>query len=885
MNNTQDTLIDIVRATLDHNHGAIDRQSITQSVDLMSTGLDMSLDEEQLNEVTRFLEENFQITMAVGFQICQQFLPWLDAYKRDEETQSWYFWDRYRRHLLSRKFPHQVLSTMHETTDQVLDLLQNPQLPGNWDRRGLVVGDVQSGKTAHYTGLICKAADAGYKVIIVLTGMLNSLRSQTQARIEDGFVGQDIMKRSNQDFGERLVGVGKIDKGRLAITFTTRRDDFKKNIAENLGVNTGQLNETVVFVVKKNTSTLRNLRNWLDDSDIGQPLNNQPMLLIDDEADQASINTNDEDKDPTRINEQIRSLLQLFSRRCFVGYTATPFANIFIDGSAEDDLFPRDFIKTLDAPDNYVGADKIFGESSSLDILRDIDDNDVLLPLKHKIDFKPETLPDSLKEAIRVYILVLAIRRIRGHHKKHNSMMINVSRFTRFQGRLKTTINQYLSTLKDAIGNHYQSAICPPENACLNAVYTTWEKEFSQGEESWETICRNLNAGVQTTHVIEVNGSREATALDYEQYPDGWNVIAVGGFNLSRGLTLEGLVVSYFLRSSIMYDTLMQMGRWFGYRDGYADLCRIYMLPEAQDWYAHIAAASRELRQEFSRMAADGRTPEEFGLKVRTHPESLIITARNKMRSGRPAPRQVSLHGRLVETTALINTPHALDNNRQAMSRLVEKMGEYNLKKRGNYVWKDVDVSLISQFISDFNNHPRAMLTDSAPLTHYMRMLNDADGIDKWDVAVLGNIKSSGTSYNMANLSVFPEERTLSKATTTDTIVFSNSRLGSKNTQECLSLPDEVVNQIKASDQGVSKDKLFRAARTKPLLLLHLIDLQKNNEGFFGDPVVAFGISFHGSTGDTINRRRLADYRVNTVFWKNEYAFQLETDDTMDEEE
>ncbi len=436
----------------------------------------------------------------------------------------------------------------------------------------------------------------------------------------------------------------------------------------------------------------------------------------------------------TTIKRKSRELLQLFDRSSYVGYTVTPFANVFIDPDTEnemvgDDLFPRDFILSLDPPSNYIGSARIFASNGDLDIVRVVNDYEDYLSLKHKKDWQPEDIPVSLKEAIKVFILSRAVRLLREHVNAHNSMLINVSRFTLVQSNVKLLVNDYLKETRQAIINHYKlKAAEALKNSVLASLKNIFDKEFMHIGFTWNEVQPVLKRAVSPIGVIEVNSSTTTEPLDYslKNYPRGRNVIAVGGLGLSRGLTLEGLTVSFFLRNSVMYDALMQMGRWFGYRDNYEDLCRIYMTGEAKSWYEHISDATDELREEFKRMKAAGMSPKDFGLCVRSHPESLIVTARNKMRSGIPIARQVSLDGRLVETSVLLKQSDVLDANHNLLSSIVERMlnikqpitSSNHLKIPSGYLWPDIPVSIIRKFIENFRNHPASQLTSPAPLKH-----------------------------------------------------------------------------------------------------------------------------------------------------------------------
>ena len=301
------------------------------------------------------------------------------------------------------------------------------------------------------------------------------------------------------------------------------------------------------------------------------------------------------------------------------------------------DLFPENFIKTLDAPSNYFGGEAGFFVENSLNAIREIDDYETFLRLKHKKDEFPDSLSESLCiEAVKNRCLIRAVRILRGREFKHNSMLVNVSRFTDIQSELRVMIHGYLTQIRDAIFSNY--ALSREEalkNSCMDGLFETWETEFSSIEFDWKEIQGVLKKSIAPIDVIEVNSSKNAEKeIDYSErsYPKGRHIIAVGGLSLSRGITLEGLTTTYFLRNSIMYDTLMQMGRWFGYRQGYEDLCRIYMTEQARSWYEHISIATDELRDEFKRMDELNKTPGDFGLSVRNH--RTLLLSQHEIRCG-----------------------------------------------------------------------------------------------------------------------------------------------------------------------------------------------------------------------------------------------------------
>lgn len=837
--------------------------------------------DQDIEIITKRLEERFNISMSLGTLFASEdYRPWLDEARGEI---NWYYWLRYRRLLLQQQFPQQVINGLDSITDQILDHLENPNKVGLWTRKGMVVGHVQSGKTANYIGLINKAADSGYKVIIILAGMLNSLRNQTQFRVDGGFIGIDTERKA-------AIGVGLLSNEKSPAYFTTNKEDFKKSVANNIGVGIGGLRDPVVFVIKKNKSTLENLIDWLKHNN-PHNLKSHPMLLVDDEADHASINTNKEGDIATTINRKIRELLHLFDRSSYLGYTATPFANVFIDPETEDemlgdDLFPRDFIISLDPPSNYVGSARVFTDNGDLNIVRVVDDYGDWLPLKHKKDRQLDTIPDSLKESIMVFILSRAVRLLREQANAHNSMLINVSRFTAVQSNVKLLVDEYLKEIRQAIINHYKLNIIEAlKNSTMATLKNIFDNEFRQIGHTWCEVQTVLKDAVSPIGVIEVNSSSAAEPLDYSQhnYPQGRNVIAVGGMSLSRGLTLEGLTVSYFLRNSVMYDTLMQMGRWFGYRDGYADLCRIYMTAEAESWYTHISDVTDELREEFKRMKAAGMSPQDFGLCVRGHPESLIVTARNKMRTGTYVLRKVSLEGRLVETSILLNKAETFHHNFTTMEEMVRDADQFGVKKdsKPEHIWQNVPAEYVLQFVERFENHPASQLTEKLPLKDHIEWLI-SEGVDRWDVVLVTLSKGDESSIHVkiGNFHVITQRRNVTRYPEGGKDIALNKHRVASRGLEKAGLSEGEIKQAEGKYQGKNiPDHAYRSVRSRPLLMLHLLDCQLLKDvPLFKQGVAAYGISFPGEAGSR-NPQKLVEYVVNTVWWKNEYQ------EFLDEEE
>ena len=863
--------------------------------------------EEEIIRAADMIRTRHDTTMGMGTLFAaESYTPWL-VNRRGEID--FYYWHRYER-LLQEKLSKDVVGKLDEITDKIIDHLEDPHKDGAWERKGLVVGNVQSGKTANYTGVLCKAADAGYKVIVVLGGMLNSLRNQTQQRIDSDFLGYSTVKK-------REIGASKFDNSRRPVSMTTANRDFNITTADRVQIDLNALTEPVVFVLKKNVRTLQNLRNWLAASN-KRGLSNYPLLLIDDEADQASINVNKADRDPTKINQGIRELLKMFPRNSYVGYTATPFANIFIspdsehemcDGEMYRDLFPRDFILSLDPPSDYVGPTTVFGDAPKIRMIREIDDNEDILPLVHKINFVPQGLPPSLKKAIKCFMLIKTIRELDGQTKQHHSMMINVTRFTDVQEEIKALVASRLKSYREEIRSYagLPEGEALRESSLLRELKSIWEEEFATFKDgmsrrgfTWAEVQSHLNASISSIVVVSIN-NKSTDRLDYDDYPNGRSLIAVGGLGLSRGLTLHGLSVSYFLRNSIMYDTLLQMGRWFGYRPGYAELCRLFMTRNATSWYDYITSAVEELREEFREMERLGLTPLEFGLKVRSHPAALIVTARNKMRDAEQFVSQIALEGRFAETSRLINDETVFRDNTEVLEAAITKANDMTEAERDSlgWLWRDVPLDVIEHVISGFKNAPDCLLTTKTPLLDYIHWLKQDKGISSCDVLLRG--KCDGNGYECAGFHFTPIARSLEdQSLDGKRLTFIKRHIISRG-DEAAGLTQEEIQAIKLNYDGDNiPDSEFRKYKlvhhNKPLLIVvfALVSASKKEVDTSGKSrrvrigerriVPAYGISF---PGDPTGRRRpekTVAYTVNRVWLTENQEWQDDTDDQIETE-
>lgn len=701
------------------------------------------IDDATIQGVKRQLESNEGVSHSVGQGLHGgDIAPWVLDVKA---AITWHYWDAYVKQLRTKNFGREVIRVLDQDTENILNECGNPQESGPWISKGLVMGDVQSGKTASYCGLISKAGDAGYKIIVLLTGMIEDLRAQSQERLDEGFVGRDSRKLLTKDRSDTPIGAGRFSTKRPNVLTSIDSDFLKANQAALGGIPLGNISEPVLLVMKKNVSPLSNLIEFLD-SQMKKGVNqlDLPLLVVDDEADNASVNGR-KDEEPAAINRLIRELLDRFSRASYVAYTATPFANVLINPDIEKDLFPSNFVYSLETPSSYLGVTSYFGDGApNADAVQRIQDAEKFLPYTHKKNHPVSGLPDSLKDALGVFLLSCAVRDCRKEPLRHRSMLVNASRFTDVQARVATLLKNELYVLSEDIKQYLSSDALWQNHASLVKLHELWVAHYSDVGVEWDEVRCTLYEAISSVKVVTVNQkSDESDRLNYSLYEKsryGRRVIAVGGLTLSRGLTLEGLCISYFYRNSKAYDTLLQMGRWFGYRPGYDDLCRIWVDPVASGWYAHLAEVVTELRRDISRMHAQRQPPSRFGMRIRSHPDALIVTALNKMRNANEVRVEVSYSSFGAETPLLPESADRNDRNLIRVKEFAERLSTAILDG-SRLLWGGVDKAQISRFLDGLDileiNTPfmRDATGKSRPLIDFISS-NSVEELDKWDVCI-----------------------------------------------------------------------------------------------------------------------------------------------------
>lgn len=918
------------------NSGKITRDQLCEAVDAVLVMTPYKDDMEVRNKLIEEAEFKNKTWMDSAHTMASEDRNWSAWLTKAKPDIDWRYWSRYAELLRKQGWPPKVIETLDETVDETLGQLTNPQQRGSWDRRGMVVGSVQSGKTANYTGLICKAADAGYKVIIVLAGFHKNLRSQTQIRIEEGFLGYD----KSDPGSPKLIGVGEIAHDHKKLwpdSATTRADngDFVAGATKNFA---NSIDRPLVFVVKKNKSVLENLIGYLKGQGRAQkgiidptqhaPISEIPLLLIDDESDQGSINTNktnikgpdfeedeelDPEVDPTVINGLIRTILNTFEQSAYVAYTATPFANIMIHKDSDskkfgEDLFPRSFITCIRPPTNYVGPQRMFGytdtetgqETDGLPLIREISDyadspelneKSGWMPPKHKSSHNPRyqgepRIPISLYEAILSYLLSCSARLLRGQGNKHSSMLVHVTRFTDVQNKVTTQVKEALTSIRHCLVYGANDSNFPAKKD----LQRIWEKDYIETTSlihdercpvhDWSEIEHVLPKVVQTVVIKEINGTA-GDVLDYEMHREnGLNVIAIGGDKLSRGLTLEGLLISYFTRPSKTYDTLMQMGRWFGYRDGFVDLSRLFAPKELINWFRHISDADIELRNDFETMCAVRATPENFGHRVRTHP-LLQVTSPVKMRDGQR--EKCSYSGGLIQTIVFDAHRRAREQNITAVKTLiyeVEQKGQFDSNSPNHRpIWHGVPVRSVLNFLESYKPGSEGSIrrVDTNLLAKYISAQNTKNNLSDWTVLVSGiKPKAPEATIDLGGFSIGLRDRGDKEETEE---YFRPGVITDPSDEDVIALDDEAHQKALAEKRRIVEQKSgpeeaekvrspggpqLRKYRpsTKGLLIIYPIDPRAHKYSEEDAPFMGFAISFPGIDGD---QDIPVEYIVNSV--------------------
>lgn len=774
-----------------------------------------------------------------------QMAPWYSGPEPGD-----HHWEGLRGRLLGGRMADAVPDIDRAST-KVVAQTANPNIHG-LKKLGLVLGYVQSGKTANFTAVMAKAADRGYGLFIILSGIHNNLREQTQVRIE-----KDL------DFAAgSWVGL------------TTRRDDFV-NSATHRGSSLLGSAKPVAIIIKKNSSRLEQLRDWLRETPV-DILRRTPVLLLDDEADQATPNSADRQQDRSKINALVREIWELVQTGTYIGYTATPFANIFMEPDGSD-LYPSNFIINLPRPTEYFGAERLFGREPlsdldepdpGLDMIREITDAEAsaLRPpsgAEARRAFDPP-VPKSLREATEWFIVATAIRRARGH-VDHSSMLIHTTHYSDPHFAIRRKMQRLIEELAAEWHGGQKSVLQASYGREHGRVASCATEPMPQ----WDELAEHISTTLSDIRVIVDNGMSE-DRLDYDRRDHDGNpirevVVAVGGGTLSRGLTLEGLAVSYFTRTSNTYDTLLQMGRWFGYRPGYEDLPRIWLQPSLADEYRFLALVEAEIRADISDMELQRLTPQDVGVKVREHPGRLAIVARNKMGAARVL--RVTYAGERLQTFIFDRAVATARKNLTAVRDFIDRSrSESRLVPTENpprWRFKAVSADSVCQLLEQYTFHPDQASMRSNFMADWIRQAAPAS---RWNVTVISTSRTArdvhGEAVDLGGLDLgFGYVRAVNRAP------LKESAPGTANIKSLLNhddwfadLDQETVRSLTSAERAQPRDVRRKHAAGAGQIIIYVVskDSLPQTEGSrrartvmaMGEHLVGLGIIFPSSGAD-----------------------------------
>jgi hypothetical protein len=603
----------------------------------------------------------------------------------------------------------------------------------------------------------------------------------------------------------------------------------------------------------------------------------------------------------SKINEQIRDLFHLFDCRSYVGYTATPYANIFIPNYVEinvhgKDLFPTHFILSLPKPANYIGAHEFFGDEIYSEMpLRRVIKSESLSFVDNKKKTVSSVLPDDLQIAIQSFLISTAIRIYRGEEGNPNTMLIHVTRLTDTQRLVHRRVEKYYELLGCKIIDGHMETI--------NNLKTLWEEDYKETTQSmrisherfmddipeitWNKVLDEIGQLISNDliKIYSINGKSKDSLLYKEHKGKQYNVIAIGGDKLSRGLTLEGLTVSYFTRESKMYDTLMQMGRWFGFRPGYVDLCRLYVPQELYAWFKHISFATDDLCEQIEYMNNIEETPENFGLRVATHPNMKISSAK-KVQAGEE--RFITFSNVFSQTRSMDIDAYKYDNNFQAVDGLLElcgepvedywrKIGRVNNKSK-HIFWKDIDGHYIANFLLKYETSKKANKANSKYMAEYIEDQMKHGGLVNWTVCLIntGDIDSKiqfskvsvASGMGRSNITKVSDDFCSIQTLTPEDVQFYDFDANDMQRKE------EIKRDFKNQGKNLSNDYVRKEIRNreKGFLVICPIDITKGKGKELVDNTrphkVPIGIAIVFPDNKKIGKK--VSYRINEIGLKGE---------------
>ena len=742
---------------------------LERNLDYLDVDEEIDVDSEEIDELISDKFLSITIDKPKIFE-AEGYTPWLQDARKDIK---WQFYDRYEKYLLDYKgWKPKTIADMKKSSDIILDHMANPKSDKLFNKKGLVIGDIQSGKTANYTALINKAIDAGYKIVIVLAGLTKDLRNQTQTRLDSEVLGYQTKTTGKGD----TIGVGLIKQLHVeGLTYADDKKDFG-DMKKFFSVHTLDKDvNPIVAIVKKNTSVLDHLDKFLTSSQKNCYSNEKldiPVLIIDDEVDQASVDTKNSTSlnDASAINKKIRTILSHLNRYSYVGYTATPFANVFVDPDKED-IYPKDFILCLPTSDDYCGIKDYFGVDAinddendsdhSSDFFVKIDDYKDLFSTNAKINAQTDTVAinDTLKEAIQSFIVAASIKKARGING-YNSMLIHIARFKNPATTLRPLVSEYIDELYHNFKYRYDITIEYFKNFWVDKFEPISLKRLGNDfKDDWNKIKDFLLPTIESIQMnIKVINGDSGDLLDYSSSKSG-DYIVIGGDKLSRGLTLEGLVVSYYYRNSRAYDSLLQMGRWFGYRKGWIDVCRVYTTVRFMNDFITVGKVLQRFKADMQEMYDMHLNPREVGQRIMYSP-NLIPTARNKMRTSTRV--KISFSDGLQQVITFDRK--FINDNLKLTDEFISSLGKGEIRSNNKVVFKNVSVDKVLNYLKkykDCSNYYGYGHISIANWIKYIENLQAKNELNDWTI-VLNSLKSdNGNGMSIGGYTIFKPTRTL----------------------------------------------------------------------------------------------------------------------------
>ena len=777
-------------------------------------------------------------------------------------------WQLYKSHL---HWKQKSIDDLESATIGILKRLSNDTTETG-PIKGLVIGHVQSGKTANMEALMAMAADHGWNMFIVLSGSIENLRLQTLRRMqkdlnhEGNLIWQGIEHPSKKSqYGQRAVDL-----------------HFEKNAQSRY-----------FTVCLKNASRLKKLIDWIHADRASHK--QMKILIIDDEADQASIsNTAVEYKQAVKERKGINKLIVDLVEDChykpeqsngnatainYVMYTATPYAN-FLNECTPESLYPRHFIWTLKTSDEYIGPTQIFGTPDpdtidNLDITRVIPEEDLDV-ISNIYDGDRSSLPSSLEHAIAWFICATATMRYWGY-KKPISMLVHTSQKQVCHEAVAYAISEWINKNRKSKLTELCKTVYLEETTRISKV--EWLSQFPGYGVDPSDIpdypeYSKIEAGIRlllsenmthikmtdegdlhyhkTLHLVIDNCAQNGVhGDDYVRlaYPDPDSdpypspapaFIIVGGSTLSRGLTIEGLVSTFFLRASCQADTLMQMGRWFGYRRSYELLPRIWMTADTIDKFVFLSQLEIELRDDLKKYMASDVTPIDYGPRIKTSPKVswLKLTSRNHMKNAVPAKMDFS--GAKPQTVLFDKKVEIQQHNIDIAETFISKLPGQPIKsfEGSSLVWKDVSLDLImKELLIDkflFCNRSR-VFNEIGAFCDWIKQVVSMKALNQWSVIVAGKDEvdvgqsSDQKRWNVAGYNVGKVNRSRKKPTPEAEQIVDIGAL--RALKDCVAdVPGEYIQPFRDTTGTITRqehvDEIRKAAGMEgiPFLILYRID-------------------------------------------------------------